>query len=63
MTTQSLPVTQFGHLPFARNILRKEENKKKLRMKQERRIDNDHDSIFGIFLENTLHKQVDLIGK
>ena len=55
MTTQSLPVTQFGHLPFARNILRKEENKKKLQMKQERRIDNVHDSIF---LENTLHKQV-----
>lgn len=55
MTTQSLPVTQFGHLPFARNILRKEENKKKLRMKQERRIDNNDDSIF---LGNSLQKQV-----
>ena len=55
MTTQSLPVTQFGHLPFARHILRKEENKKKLRMKQERRIDNNDDSIF---LGNSLQKQV-----
>ena len=55
MTTQSLPVTQFGHLPFARNILRKEEHKKKLRMKQERRIDNNDDSIF---LGNSLQKQV-----
>ena len=55
MTTQSLPVTQFGHLPFARNILRKEENKKKLRMKQERSIDNNDDSIF---LGNSLQKQV-----
>ena len=55
MTTQSLPVTQFGHLPFARNILRKEEHKKKLRMKQERSIDNNDDSIF---LGNSLQKQV-----
>ena len=55
MTTQSLPVTQFGHLPFARNILRKEEKKKKLRMKQERSIDNNDDSIF---LGNSLQKQV-----
>ena len=56
MTTQSLPVTQFGHLPFARNILRKEEHKKKkLRMKQERSIANNDDSIF---LGNSLQKQV-----